>query len=137
MSKPDTLSEVLSSPTKKIEEPKGPEGVLARLWRTIMLQRNMGYGALDHAIRQFMESARINAAKVDTAPSYLNTNNIRRELAQPFMTIKVFLKALRVLGATKITLSVTVYQKHHTSTHQIDVDLGDELFTNDSPNENA
>jgi hypothetical protein len=134
MNKPDTLIDVVNSPTKKVEEAHGgPEGVLVRLWRTILFQRNMSYGAIDNAIRQFMENARRSVVKVGSTPTYINTNNLRRELALDKMTIKVFLKALRALGAYKITLTVTLYHKHYRSEHSIDVDLGDELFANEAP----
>src|SRR6187399_694377 len=102
------LHELLRSKTKKVEQTTGLGGILAHLWRKILYDLNVEAGRMDHCLTRFIDHARRSASDPSQAGNF-NRGNLRRELARDSMTIKVFMKALRVLGVKKVRFVVELH----------------------------
>ena len=126
------LHELLSSPSKKVEQTSGLGGILAHLFRKILHDMNIETGRMDYNLTRYIEHARRTSADSALAAN-TNRGNLRRELARDTMTIKVFMKALRVLGVKKVRLIVELTHPHQEPTrHWVNVDIADDaLFAND------
>ena len=124
------LHELLLSSTKKVEETVGLNGVLARLWRTILFDLSLNIGRMDHCLNKHIEKARKNTRDPGASEHY-NKGNLRRALAKPEMTFKVLVTALRVIGVKRLRMGVELTHEHRDKTlHQVIVDVSDDdLFS--------
>lgn len=123
MTEPPDMGELINKRDYGIGQTKGIGGVLAELWRKTLRDLNMPYGRFEFLCNQFVQRARLGLTDARVA-NYFNRGNLRRELAKPTMTMKVFIKALKVIDCTSMTISIEL--KHRggdTSIHTHSVDL--------------
>lgn len=107
-------------------EVKGPGGVLAYIIRRMWADSGARLGDLDHSISRFIMNARKNTENKSVA-NYFNRSNLRREIAKPAMTWKVFLRSLRVqeVASFKLTIEFRFKNRYKPNiTIPLVVDLG-------------
>jgi len=118
------LNEMMASPTKQIEQTTGIGGILAALWRKILYDKNYTLSRLEFQLRRWMDTTRVSGDRPSVV-SFYNRGNIRRALGAPQMTIKVFIKALRILDIVGLELTVKLTNSHgQTSVHSVEANIG-------------
>ena len=117
---------MLNKPGGGIDETRGVGGILARLWRTILYDKNIKPSYFELLLNEFIIKAKRRIP--DNRVSKLFTRgNLRREFEKPTMTFKVFMKGLKLLNVKKVTFAVKLeYSSNKEPTlHQTIIDLGD------------
>lgn len=119
------IERILTSPDRGITETRGIGGILARLWRQILADINIGPSRFEMLLTDFINSAKRRVP--DNRVSKLFTRgNLRRELERPTMTFKVFMKGIKMLKVSKIRIAVELeFGSGKKSLHQTTVDLGE------------
>jgi len=121
------LHRMLAAPDKEVKKTSGANGVLARLFRIILLDLNVTPSRFGSLLQHYILDPRNGVAdnKKDQTSA---RGNLTKEFYKPQMTWKVFLKAMRFLRIKKI---VFVVELHHsgpgdkTTLHSTEVNLGD------------
>jgi hypothetical protein len=135
MSEHNELTALLQDRSKGVHATKGIGGLMARLWRQILLDTSMELGKLEHLLQRHIERGR----RAGTDPSivnYYNKGNLRRELAKPTMTWRVFIKALRVIDIVHVRFAVELTHRGGKRTlHGIDVNLADDVLIKEEKEE--
>lgn len=114
--------------------PKSVGGILAVLFNSICYDLNISPGALMHLTRVYCDRLRqrdeIRRAQQPTAfqtlrqkVSQYNPGIPMREMMAPTMTIKVFYKALQILGVEKVEFSVIITRRGKTTSHSCMTDI--------------
>lgn len=117
---------MLNRPDGGINETRGVGGILARLWRTILNDKNIKPSYFELLLNEFIIKAKRRIP--DNRVSKLFTRgNLRREFEKPTMTFKVFMKGLKLLNVKKVTFAVKLEyaSNKEPSLHQTIIDLGD------------
>lgn len=120
-----TMQEVLNASDRLRTEVRGISGVLAYLWRTILLERNVTLQRFDKLCARFMTKARRNLGSSKIA-NYFNRSNIFREMSRPTMTFKVFVKGMQLLGVEHMKVTVEITTAGSTSIHSTSLVLSGE-----------
>ena len=117
------MERIRMQPDGGISETRGIGGVLARLWRTIMLDLNISPNRFETLLSEFIMNARRQS---DNRIAKLFTRgNIRREFERPTMTFKVFMKGLKLIKVKKVRIAVELeFNSGRKTLHQTSVDLG-------------
>lgn len=118
------MMKLLSSPDKGISQTHGPNGILARLFRTILFDENITpfryMDLMDAFISEGQSGVPVN--RVDLTSW---RGNLTKELGKDQMSWKVFCKALRFLQVWKVEFRVTAYWRSGKVTeHATWVDFG-------------
>jgi hypothetical protein len=119
--RPD-LDKILSHPDMMIEQTKrGPNGILARLFRQILIDNRFRPAKMDQRIQQFLNKQRAAAElkkQNDPAgygnPSMITRASIRRVMTADGMTWRGFLESLTVSGATRLEVAVITHYPGNT-----------------------
>ncbi len=119
------MNEILLARDRLRWEVRGVGGVLTHLFRTILMELGIGLLEFNQATLQYILKARREQIANKVA-SYFNRSNIYREMSKPAMTFKVFMKALKIIGVTHLSLSVNLTRKGRVTTHTVSVSLGSE-----------
>ncbi len=128
------IDKILTDREYLISHTRGIGGILARLYRTILRDLNMRpslfqtllYTANIQAKEALSSSMRNNNISSTRIAKYFTPGNLRRELEQPEMTFKVFMKGLRLLQVKKVKFSVQLTLSNGKETvHATEVDLGE------------
>lgn len=126
--RPHGLSSTIRDPDAFLGETRGTGGILAKLWRLIVLDEGVGGNKFEILLTDFIASAR-RTIPANRVSRYLTRGNLRRELEKPTMTFKVFMKALRLLKARKVRFAVEItHSSGRVTLHGVDVDLGGQQF---------
>lgn len=120
----NSMMKLLTAPDKGIAQTHGPNGILARLFRTILFDEDITpfkyMDLMDDFIRNAQAGAPIN--RVDLTSW---RGNLTKELGKEQMSWKVFCKALRFLQAVKIEFRVFIHWRTgRVSSHATWVDFG-------------
>lgn len=118
------LTRILTSPDREIRNTHGANGALARLFRVILLDLNIGPSRFGSLLQDYILDPRNGVAnnKQDQTSA---RGNLTKEFARPQMTWKVFCKALKFLQILRIEFSVTAHWRHGNPTvHSTKVNLG-------------
>lgn len=100
-------------------------GMLAHLWRTILMERGIGIVEFNTATTQYIQRAR-RRQSISRTTSYFSRSNIYREMSKPSMTFKVFIKAMKLIGVARMTVQVGIERKGLTSMHDASMNIGAE-----------
>ena len=137
------MMKLLTSPDKGISQTHGPNGVLARMFRTVLHDENIlpfkYMDLMDSFIRE--NQSGVPANRVDLTSW---RGNLTKELSHDRISWKVFCKALRFLRAMKFEFKLVIHWRDGRVTeHSTHVDLGtmkdsqryesEELDTSDPP----
>ena len=115
----------LANPSQAISEARGSGGILVKLWRNILKQEKVDEkGRLQSLLMDYVFELK-NGAKENRYIKALSIGNLRREFERPTMTIKVFLKGLKMLKVRHVRFSVEcTWKSGRKATYYTDVDLG-------------
>ena len=120
------LNDLLNDRNKGIEETRGLGGILAKLWRKVLYDTSMENSRLEYHLSRYVERARHNMVDPSVA-GYYNKGNLRRELAKPALTWKVFIKALRVIDVVHIEIGIKLKHRGGKITlHGVNVNISDD-----------
>lgn len=115
------ITRMLQSPDKEVSKAKG---ILARLFRQILEDADINYYRWDMLMEQYLDNPR-NRVPTNTKERSSARGNLNKELRRESMTWKVFDKALRFLGPTKVRFEVHLtWRSKKTTVHGINVQLG-------------
>ncbi len=117
------VNQMLLAEDKWMNRAPGRKGILVRLWRIILKNRNVSPPQFNSYMNDFIAEVK------RTDPSNPKNNSLRGNLTKEFtrdrMTWPVFLKGLRFLKHRKIRFIVQAHEDNGTVFgHYIDVDLG-------------
>lgn len=125
------LLRLLESEDKGVKESRDP---LARLFRQLMLDTKTNMAGLDELIRNWLKDPHNNIPDNGKARS-TERGNIMQEIARPNMTMKVFLKRLRLFPIVRVRLILEAEWQNKAVTHTVvQVKLNEEL--DDEPENN-
>ncbi len=99
------MDRILKSPNKCINDVQGVGGIIARLWRIMLLDLNINGSQFEVLLNDFIINAKRTIADNRVAKLFTR-GNLRRELERPEMTFKVFIKGLKVLKMKHLKLAV-------------------------------
>ena len=121
---PEDMDALLRQPNKGVGQTKGIGGILAELWRIIARDINLQLPRFEFLCNQYVAKARRDLTDARVA-NYFNRGNLRRELAKPTMTMKVFIKALKVLDVTSFKIAIELHHRSGKKTiHEHSVEIG-------------
>ena len=116
------MDEILKDPNRCVSHTRGVGGILARLWRIILFETNVNVSNFENLCGNFVLRARRGLIDANVK-NYFNKGNLRRELAKPSMTFKVFVKALKVLEVVSFTITIELqHRRGKITTHSTKVD---------------
>lgn len=126
----DELSHVLGR-AEAIHETKGIGGILASLLRKVFYEHKIGDGVFNTMCNDYIRSARRGLPT--KVAQYLNRGNIRRQVAQPKITWKVFVRALRIMQVQKfvITIELKFASGRANTEHSYEVDISNPVLNSD------
>lgn len=117
------MMKLLAAPDKGISRTHGPNGILARLFRTILYDE----GITPFKYMDFMDSfIRENQSGVPKNRVDLTSwrGNLTKELSHDRISWKVFCKALRFLRILRVEFKITAFWRDgHVSEHATYVEL--------------
>ena len=118
------MDKILTSADKGISATRGIGGILARLWRTILDDLQVKPNRFEMLLSDFINSAKRGVPE-HRISRHFTRGNLRRELEQPTMTFKVFIKGMKFLKIARIRFAVELeHADGRTTLHQTAVDLG-------------
>ncbi len=114
---------MLGQPDKGASGTHRAGGVLSRLWRQMLKDLNVNIQRWNDCMYTFVNDPR-NGYPPNKRDQQSARGNLTKEFARPEMTWKVYMKALRFLGAKNVTIAVEVnYHNGSRSTHSTKVNL--------------
>lgn len=119
------LTRMLNAPDKEISKTYGANGVLSRLFRTILKDLNIGGIRFGAYLQAYILDGRhgVPANKKDQTSM---RGNLTKEFARPQMTWKVFCKALRFLQLVRVEITLHAHHRNgKISVHHTEVYLGE------------
>jgi len=121
------LDRMLAAPDKEVKKTSGANGVLARLFRIILLNLNVTPSRFGSLLQQYILDPR-NQVPNNKKDQTSARGNLTKEFYKPQMTWKVFLKAMRFLRVWKLVFIVELHHSgpaNKTTLHSTEVNLGD------------
>lgn len=113
---------MLSSPDKHVSE---TTNALARLFRTILKDHNVGYDQFSKSITGYLNREQTSAPRSKKDQSR-EKGNLVKELSGSSFTFKNFTKGLRVLNPVTAELHLTLkWRRGQVSTHSIVMNIQD------------
>lgn len=101
------MDQLLKQPDKGAKKTAGTNGVLSRLWRTLLCLHEIEEKKWSRILDNYVSDPKNNIP--NTKKDRISARgNITREFAKPQMTWKVFIKALRFLGVAKIEIVLNI-----------------------------
>jgi C4-type Zn-finger protein len=126
MSKQNEMDVILRDPEYAVNKTTGVQGILARIWRTILRDKNMSPAAFETLLARSVINAKYAVGKDSRVAKFFTQGNLRRELVEPKMTFKVFMKGIKLLNAKKMTITIMLTSPSgKESIHSTTVDLGE------------
>lgn len=83
----------------------GPNGVLSRLWRNILIERNVNGNMLNILLEKYVTNPR-NHIRPNRKDQISARGNLMKEISRPQMTWKVFCKAMKFLNIAKMEVII-------------------------------
>jgi hypothetical protein len=134
MSPKHEIDNILTSQDYGISKTKGIGGILARLYRQILMDLQVRPNRFNLLLKEASDNAKQTITDKSVS-KYFTAGNLRRELEKPEMTFKVFMKGVRLLKVVnfKICLELT-FASGKKTIHSTDVNLGsvqEDIFDED------
>jgi hypothetical protein len=125
------IEKILNSPDRGTLSTRGVGGILAKLFRQILWDRDVTSNRFENNLTDFIDSARRNSTS-DSVSRYITRGNLRRAFEENTMTFKVFVKGMKFLKVIKINFTVELTHRNgDVSKHSTIVDLGNSDFKDD------
>lgn len=125
--KKHAIEKIVKSPEEAMSNTVGPGGIVTRLWYTILHELQMRPNRFEFLLNEYiLHNQRMSSAGTSKPARVLTRGNLRRELLDnPSMTIRSFIRGIRVIKVRQIKLSVELtFFTGKTSIHSTSVDLG-------------
>lgn len=120
------MNAILRAPDKGISQTRGVGGLLARLFRRLLLSQGILPASFESFASDFVLAASRKVSRSD-ASRLFTKGNLRRELAKPTMSFKVFIKALKLLKVQRVTVGIHVqFSNGKLAYEEASLDLGDQ-----------
>lgn len=134
-----TMNQILESKHKFVDETYGFGGVLAKLFRSMLKDRQVSMGVWNRLVARYMTDPtnRIHSTRRDHTSA---RGNLMKEFSKPQMTWKVFCKAMKFMQCQRFELHLTVYDRagkpwHHQVTGDLRNTFMDESELDDEEDE--
>lgn len=112
MTKTSEIRDIMSSPDRKAYEGGNP---LTRIWRGVLLDRNLNYGQLSSKVKRWVTDVSIN---VDDSTKISTTGNIIKALFGNNLSFNTFDRGVRSLKPFGFRIVFKIYHRNHdVSTH--------------------
>jgi hypothetical protein len=123
----NAMEKILNTKSKRTRETEANAGgVLARLWRIILHDVNITSPYWKSLVDQKVKHTKRTLEKTKDTDKDTSTTSgsLNKEFGAPSMTIKTFLKGLKLLGILKIKIEISAYWPNKTITkHDLIVQL--------------
>lgn len=107
-----------------LEGASGVRGILARLWRKILIEKPIGIAVMEKNLTAYVNRSKRSITD-HRVSKHLTRGHLRRQLEKGTMTIKVFNKGLQVIGVKRVRYMVELtHADGRTTWHEETVDLG-------------
>lgn len=124
------MANILSKTDKDVGSPYGPNGVLARLFRKLLLTMNVNENRWNILMHAFLNDPRNGVPNTRKDQTSMR-GNLTKEFARPQMTWKVFCKAMMFMQFVHFEVSIIARDKHGREiAFSTDVNLGDRTQVN-------
>jgi hypothetical protein len=121
--KPNQLTAMLEDPERQLTRTYGVNGILARLFRTMLRDLKIGGYKFSLLMNQFLSDPRNNIPN-NKKDQTSNRGNLNKEFQKGQMTWKVFFKALRLMRIARFKLILEVEREGgEVSFHTVPVDM--------------
>ena len=121
MAKKD-MTEILNAPDKRITIPQGIKGVLARLYRQMLANLNIGPIIFESYMVDYLSRSRTPNTRSDRQ---VVQGNLIKDFSKPTMTWPVFCKAIRFFRIWKFRIVIECYHENgKVSLHSVEHQLG-------------
>lgn len=118
------MARILLAHDKEITKTSGPNGVLSRLFRKMLLDLGIMPPKFGSFLQDYIIDTQRNIPNNKRDQTSMR-GNLTKEFAKPQMTWKVFCKALRFLQIIKIDLVIKAYHGNGMTTlHSTEVQFG-------------
>lgn len=99
------IARLLDDPNKEIHKTYGPLGLLSKLWRTMLKDNQISGYRFSMLVERFLNNPK---HKVPDNPKerFDNRGNLNKELTNPQMSWKVFIKSLRLQDVLDFKLTI-------------------------------
>jgi len=125
------MDRVLSDKNKCIHETHGVGGVLAGLWRTILLDHCVTGLQFENLLNDFIASAQRKIPDNRVAKLFTR-GNLRRELERTSITFKVFMKGIKLLRVVRMKITVELeFSRGDKTIHHTFVDMNSGDYSTD------
>lgn len=117
------LKSMLQSDDKMVSKTFGVTGVLARLWRIILMDLEINVNTWMQLMVEYVRD-RDNRVPNNKRDQSSVQGNLIKELTKSSMSWKIFCKGLRFIRVTKFELSLTLhFRNKRVSNHVVTVNL--------------
>lgn len=136
----NSMTRLLESPDKGVNNTSGTGGVLARLFRLMLAQNGINGGRYGNLMQKFLRDPR-NGYADNRRERSSTAGNFGKEFSKEHMTWKVFVRALQFLRFSfiKITIEATHLDSKRTTVYSTVFNVGDyeEDENDDDPSEES
>lgn len=123
-----SLKEIVSDSDKQVTKSRNP---LAKLYRKILLERNVNHSSIDHYLNQYLDDPRMGIPR-NSKDRSSERGNLLKQLGKSSISWKIFVKGLRLLRPKHIKLIVEFTdQRGETSIHYVDIEGFDDEIEED------
>lgn len=121
------INDIMNDPVGAVEEIKGNRGLLSKLFRIIMLENPRETSRLGSYAKIYLDRKRNSIAKATGSDAkHLNQGALFRDLGNPEMTFKTWLKGMVVYPVLKIKFSVEItWKSKRVTTHHVEAYISD------------
>lgn len=119
------MANILAKTDKDVGNTYGPNGVLSRLFRKLLLTMNVNENRWNILMHAFLNDPRNGVPNTRKDQTSMR-GNLTKEFARPQMTWKVFCKAMMFMQFVHFEVSIIARDKHGREVvFSTDVNLGD------------
>lgn len=107
------IKDILADPVKKVNQSRN---LLTQLYRQVLVDLNIGNKTFDNLVKRYLMDPNSGIAD-DPVARNNHRGNLMKELGNPDMTWRVFLKGLRVLGVSEFELVLNIKRRDTITKH--------------------
>lgn len=114
----NSLKEIVADTDKQVGQSSNP---LAKLYRTILLDKNITHNTIDHYLNQYLDDP-IHGIPKNSKDRSSERGNLLKQLGKNSISWKIFTKGLQLLRPRAVRLTLTFTdQRGEVTYHSIDL----------------
>lgn len=114
-----SLRDIVADTDKQVSQSRNP---LAKLYRTILLEKNITHSTIDHYLTQYLDDPTLGIPK-NSKDRSSERGNLLKQLGRPTISWKIFTKGLRLLRPRHVRITLTFTdQRGVVTNHHIDLE---------------